>query len=226
MSSTTLDEVWALFRETSVQLKETDRIIKENAQAAEKRLQELDQIMKENALAAEKRAQERAQEAEKRSQESEKQTKELEKALYKKIGELGDRLGDFAEGFVRPAVVKLFRERGIEVHKVIRKAEANNPQLNLATEIDLLVINGDSCVLVEIKSNVGIDDVNEHLKRMEKFKPLFPEYADKKAFGAMAGMVISENVAKYAYRKGFFVIAQRGDLAVILNDSKFQPATW
>jgi len=201
MSSVTLDEVWALF-------KETDRIIKENAQAAEKRSQELNRMFKESA-----------QEAEKRSQR-------LEKELNKRIGELGDRLGDFAEGFVRPAVVKLFKERGIEVHKVLRKIEANNPQLNLATEIDLLVINGDSCVLVEVKSNVSIDDVNDHLERMDKFKPLFPEYADKKAFGAMAGMVISDNVAKYAYRKGFFVIAQRGDLAVILNDSKFQPATW
>jgi len=201
MSSVTLDEVWALF-------KETDRIIKENAQAAEKRSQELDRMFKESA-----------QEAEKRSQR-------LEKELNKRIGELGDRLGDFAEGFVRPAVVKLFKERGIEVHKVLRKIEANNPQLNLATEIDLLVINGDSCVLVEVKSNVSIDDVNDHLERMDKFKPLFPEYADKKAFGAMAGMVISDNVAKYAYRKGFFVIAQQGDLAVILNDSKFQPTVW
>lgn len=197
MATVTLEEVWALFKETDRKFQETDRIIKENAQ-----------------------------EAEKRAQEADKRTRELEKTLYKKIGELGDRLGDFAEGFVRPAVVRLFKERGIEVHKVTRKIEANNPQLNLATEIDLLVINGDSCVLVEVKSNVSIDDVNDHLERMAKFKPLFPEYADKKAFGAMAGMVIPENVAKYAYRKGFFVIAQQGDLAVILNDNKFQPATW
>jgi hypothetical protein len=208
MATVTLEEVWALFKETDRKFQETDR-----------KFQETERIIKETALA-------NAQEAEKRSQEAEKRTKELEKTLYKKIGELGDRLGDFAEGFVRPAVVKLFRERGIEVHKVIRKVEANNPQLNLETEIDLLVINGDSCVLVEVKSNVGIDDVNEHIERMTKFKPLFPEYADKKAFGAMAGMVILENVAKYAYRKGFFVIAQQGDLAVILNDSKFQPTVW
>ncbi len=208
MATVTLEEVWALFKETDRKFQETDRIIKENAQAAEKRSQELDRRFKESA------------------QEADKRTRELEKTLYKKIGELGDRLGDFAEGFVRPAVVRLFKERGIEVHKVTRKIEANNPQLNLATEIDLLVINGDSCVLVEVKSNVSIDDVNDHLERMAKFKPLFPEYADKKAFGAMAGMVIPENVAKYAYRKGFFVIAQQGDLAVILNDNKFQPATW
>ncbi|MEY3219253.1 MAG: hypothetical protein RIT27_610 [Pseudomonadota bacterium] len=201
MATVTLEEVWALFKETDRKFQETDR-----------KFQETERLIKETALA--------------NAQAAEKRTRELERTLYKKIGELGDRLGDFAEGFVRPAVVRLFRERGIEVHKVTRKIEANNPQLNLATEIDLLVINGDSCVLVEVKSNVSIDDVNEHIERMAKFKPLFPEYADKKAFGAMAGMVISENVAKYAYRKGFFVIAQQGDLAVILNDNKFQPATW
>ncbi len=215
MATVTLEEVWALFKETDRKFQETDRKFQETDhkfQETDRKFQETERIIKETALA--------------NAQAAEKRTRELEKTLYKKIGELGDRLGDFAEGFVRPAVVKLFRERGIEVHKVTRKIEANNPQLNLATEIDLLVINGESCVLVEVKSNVSIDDVNEHIERMAKFKPLFPEYADKKAFGAMAGMVISENVAKYAYRKGFFVIAQQGDLAVILNDSKFQPTVW
>jgi hypothetical protein len=211
MATVTLEEVWALFKETDRKFQETDRKFQET----DRKFQETDRKFQENA-----------QEAEKRSREIEKMLQQQSTQLNKKISELGDRLGDFAEGFVRPAVVKLFKERGIEVHKVTRKIEANNPQLNLATEIDLLVINGDSCVLVEVKSNVSIDDVNEHIERMAKFKPLFPEYADKKAFGAMAGMVISENVAKYAYRKGFFVIAQRGDLAVILNDSKFQPAIW
>jgi len=215
MATVTLEEVWALFKETDRKFQETDRKFQETDhkfQETDRKFQETERIIKETTLA--------------NAQAAEKRTRELEKTLYKKIGELGDRLGDFAEGFVRPAVVKLFRERGIEVHKVTRKIEANNPQLNLATEIDLLVINGESCVLVEVKSNVSIDDVNEHIERMAKFKPLFPEYADKKAFGAMAGMVISENVAKYAYRKGFFVIAQQGDLAVILNDSKFQPTVW
>jgi len=215
MATVTLEEVWALFKETDRKFQETDRKFQETDhkfQETDRKFQKTERIIKETALA--------------NAQVAEKRTRELEKTLYKKIGELGDRLGDFAEGFVRPAVVKLFRERGIEVHKVTRKIEANNPQLNLATEIDLLVINGESCVLVEVKSNVSIDDVNEHIERMAKFKPLFPEYADKKAFGAMAGMVISENVAKYAYRKGFFVIAQQGDLAVILNDSKFQPTVW
>jgi hypothetical protein len=75
-----------------------------------------------------------------------------------------------------------------------------------------------------------VDDVNEHIERMGKFKPLFPEYASKKAYGAVAAMVIPmvipDDVANYAYRKGFFIIAQKGEMAVMLNDDKFRPLAW
>lgn len=42
-----------------------------------------------------------------------------------------------------------------------------------------------------------VDDVNEHLERMKKFKPLFPEYVDKITYGAVAGMVLLDHVARY-----------------------------
>jgi hypothetical protein len=196
----TLEDIWRLFRETDRKFQETDRKFQEG----ERRHQETERMIQENAA----------------------QLKETERLLRQQIGDLSRRLGEFVEGMIKPAAVRLFKERGIEVHKVTQKVEANNPQLNLATEIDLLVINGDCCILIEVKSNLSIDDINEHLERMKKFKPLFPEYANKKAFGAVAGMVLSESVAKYAYRKGFFVIGQKGDSAFILNDQKFQPTAW
>jgi hypothetical protein len=189
----TLEEVWALFRET-------DRIVKENA-AQQK---ETDRQLKEMA----------------------KETDKQIKAMSKKIGDLGNRLGDFVEAFVEPSIVRLFQERGLDVTAVMRDIKAKNPKLDLAMEIDLFAINGDSCVLVEVKSNLSIDDVNDHLERMEKFKKLFPIYEQYRVFGAVAGMVIPENVAKYAYKKGFFIIAQQGDSAVILNDNKFNPNIW
>ena len=264
----TLDDIWRLFRETSQQMKETDRIIQENARAAEQRSKELDhkfqeteRILQENARAAEQRSkeldhkfqeterilQENARAAEQRSKEldrkfqetdrkiqevateikeGERRLRDTERVLRQQIGELGNRLGEFVQSMIKPAVVRLFKERGIEVHKVNQNVEVSNPDLNLAMEIDLLVVNKEYCVLIEVKSNLSTDDVNEHLERMTKFKPLFPEYANKKALGAVAGISIAENVAKYAYRKGFFVIGQRGDAAVILNNDKFRPVTW
>jgi hypothetical protein len=169
------------------------------------------------------------QETDRQFKETDRQFKETDRKFQetnKKIGELGNRIGDFVEGLVKPSVERLFQERGIPVHKTSSDVSADNPELGLATQIDLLVINGEVCALIEVKSKLSVDDVNEHIERMEKFKPLFPEYADKKAYGAVAAMVIPDDVAKYAYRKGFFVIAQKGEMAVILNDDKFKPVAW
>jgi hypothetical protein len=39
-------------------------------------------------------------------------------------------------------------------------------------------------------------------------------------------MVVTNEVADYAYRQGLFVLAQSGDGVVILNDEVFQPKSW
>jgi hypothetical protein len=200
----TLDDVWRLFRETSQQIQDVRQLLKEQAQEADRRSQEADRETREIR------------------QLMQEQKQETDKA----IGRLGNRLGEFVEGFVAPAAVRLFRERNIEITGVNRNMERDNLKLGLATQIDLLAINSDSCVVIEVKSNLSIDDVNEHLERMTKFKQLFPEYAQYKAYGAVAGMVIPKDVSRYAYRKGFFVIGQTGDAVKFLNDEKFKPAEW
>jgi len=219
----TLDDVWRLIRETDRQQKETDRQLREQAQEANRRFQEQAQEanrrFQEHTQEFDRRLQEQAQEFDRRFQEQLRETD-------KKLGKLSSRLGEFVEGLVAPAVVRLFQARGIEVSGLSHDIERRNSALGLATQIDLFVINGDSCILIEVKSKLSIDDVNEHLERMAKFKPLFPEYTDKKAYGAVAAMVTPDEVAKYAYRKGFFVLAQQGKTVAILNDEHFKPLAW
>lgn len=53
-----------------------------------------------------------------------------------------------------------------------------------------------------------------------------PSYHNKKALGAVAGMVVPSEVARYAYRKGLFVLAQSGETVIILNDEQFEPQVW
>jgi hypothetical protein len=36
----------------------------------------------------------------------------------------------------------------------------------------------------------------------------------------------SDEVARHAYRRGLFVLAQSGENVVILNDAQFQPQVW
>lgn len=164
------------------------------------------------------------QETDRKWQETLARMDKLSRETDRKIGELTGKWGHFVEGLVAPAVVRLFAERGIVVTDFARQVERQRGDEGI--EIDIFAKDGEYVVLIEVKSTLGVDDVNEHLERMEKFARFFPEYKDLKAVGAVAGIVIPKNVARYAYQQGFFVIAQSGDTVTILNDAKFTPKAW
>lgn len=196
--TTTADDVWELLAELVTAQKET-----------EKRVQETDRILKEQSL-----------ETDKRFQKTDQQIKQVNQQL----GKLGNRLGEFVEWQVRPSVVRLFRERGIDVHEL--QSDVSVKRIDGGLEIDLLVVNETEVVLVEVKSKLTQKDVDEHKERLEKFKRLMPRYQNMKALGAVAGMVVTEEVANYAYSQGLFVLAQSGESMMILNSLEFQPQIW
>ena len=191
----TLDDVWRLFQETDRKFQETERLLKEQSQ-------ETDRLLKEQ------------------SQDTDRKIKEMAKTVDK----LGNRLGDYIEDAVRPAAVRLFRDRGIEVHEVHQNISAQRS--NEGIEVDLLVVNDSDVIAIECKSLLSVDDVNEHRERLDKFKRLLPSYAQKRVLGAVTAMVIPDNVAHYAYRQGFFVIGQSGEQLIIRNDDRFRPKAW
>jgi hypothetical protein len=118
----------------------------------------------------------------------------------------------------------LLQQRGIAVHESYPGASARLGDEGI--EIDLLVVNSTEAILVEVKSKLTKVDVDEHLERLGKLKRLMPRYSDVRAMGAVAGMVVPDEVARYAYRKGLFVMAQSGDSVMILNDDQFKPQSW
>ena len=148
---------------------------------------------------------------------------EVEK-INTSVGRLGSKFGYFIEEMLYPAAVRLFKERGIEVHEVHRNVSAHRNGEGI--EVDLLVINDTVAVAIECKSTLSIDDVDEHLDRLDKLKRVLPSNANKQVMGAVTGMIIPDNVARYAYKKGLFVIGQTGEQLVVRNDLKFKPKIW
>ena len=203
MSTTqpTYDDIMRLLQEVSLRSLETDRQFKET-----------DRQLKEIV--------EQSKQTDRQFKETDRKIKEVTKS----IGKLGNRLGDFIEDAVRPAAVRLFQERGIVVHEVYQNVTMERDGEGL--EIDLLVVNDIEAVGVECKSNLKVDDVNEHLERLAKLKRLSPKYRNFKLMGALAAMVIPDNVARYAIAKGLFVIGQSGEHLEIRNDQNFKPAVW
>lgn len=248
----TPDDVWRLlgelivaqketerrFQETERSFQETERFLKQQAQETEHRFQETERLLKERSQETEHRFQEterllkeQSQETEHRFQETERFLKQQAQATDKQIkqvsqqlGKLGNRLGEFVEWQVRPAAVRLFQQRGIDVHELHPGLSTQRGGEGL--EIDLLVVNDTEAVLIEVKSKPNQADVDKHLQRLEKFKRLMPRYRDVQAMGAVAGMVVTNEVRDYAYGQGLFVLGLCGDDVVILNEPDFQPRKW
>ncbi|MCK9462053.1 MAG: CDK5RAP3 family protein [Proteobacteria bacterium] len=166
----------------------------------------------------------RKAEADKSAAESRAEFDRRLKELGRQIGGLGNRLGEFVEGVVRPGLVRLFREKGIEVHQTLRDLEAGRD--GVSAQIDLLVVNADHAVVVEVKSKLETGDVDEHVERIGKFRFLFPQYRETRLLGAVAAMVVPGETARYAERRGMFVIGHAGDDAVFLNTPGFEPRAW
>ncbi|UAJ72584.1 hypothetical protein IQE94_16340 [Synechocystis sp. PCC 7339] len=196
--ATTADEVWALLGQLAESQKETERLFQET----DRRFQQTERLLKEQS----------------------QKTDEQIRAVNKELGELGNRLGEFVEWQVRPAAVKLFRERGIAVRELSRDVSVDNGEEGI--EVDLLVVDTTQAVAIEVKSKLTQKNVDEHLERLGKFKRLLPRYQNIQLLGAVAVMVAPSEVARYAYRQGLFVITQSGEDLVILNDAKFQPKAW
>jgi hypothetical protein len=145
------------------------------------------------------------------------ETREFIEAVGRRVDDLTGKWGKFVEGLVAPGAIAMFAAKNIELKETHQRVKVGNG-FNDGMEIDILGVNNKYVVLIEVKSTLKVEDVNEHIKRLEKFKHFFPQYAEKKTIGAVAGIVIEENADKYAYKKGLFVIAQSGETVKILND--------
>jgi hypothetical protein len=117
------------------------------------------------------------------------------------IGRLGNRVGDFVEGLVRPGLMRLFNERGHPAWANRAVPYQSRRAGEETMEVDLVGINGDEVVVVEVKSKLTVDDVRDHLYRMENLKRFFLRNANNRLIGAVAGLVISEESDKFAYRR-------------------------
>ncbi|NKQ38004.1 MAG: DUF3782 domain-containing protein [Methanosarcinales archaeon] len=215
----TYEYVLKLFEETAKRFKETDKRIREADEKLDKRIKETDERFKETA--------ERFKETDEKFKEVAegfKETKQIVKETSRSVGSLSNTWGEFVEGLVAPAAVRLFREKGYAVNKIQKRVNALEDGKGI--EVDILVVNGEFLILIEAKSTLRKKDVDNHLTRIADFRYFFPEHKDKKLIGAVAGIMMGEEIEEYAYSKGLFVIAQIGDSVKIINNNEFKASEW
>nr|VFJ59387.1 MAG: hypothetical protein BECKFW1821B_GA0114236_104721 [Candidatus Kentron sp. FW] len=229
-----IEENDRLIREAWIQIKEANRW---RSQEAKRRMEEIDRLKEENDRRKEENDRRKEEndrlieetrnqikETDLQMKETDRKILEMNRETSRKIGELGNRLGDFVQEMVRPAVVKLFQAQGIDVREVHPNVSVRRNGGGI--EVDLFVVDDRQAIAVECKSHASTDDIREHLERLNKFKDFFPRYRDVELMGAVAAMVMPDEVARYAYHQGLYVLTQSGETVKVRNDAAFKPKLW
>ena len=204
-----VDEIWAMF-------KETDRRLKDLARSQEETKQQMDESWR--------RTEKSMKESQRRT---EKSMEESQRRIEKNLGGLGNSLGRLVESMFFPKLCDKLNEFGY-----LFNTQANHKKYyenkRVLAEADSILENGQYAMIVEVKTELSADDINEHLERIAIIRRYMDEHGDnRKLVGAVAGGVVPENMLRYAQKKGLFVFVQNGDsIDVAPAPDGFKPHEW
>ncbi|GHU64916.1 hypothetical protein FACS189447_02860 [Spirochaetia bacterium] len=217
------EQFWATFQANKEQHEKEMKEIRESQKETARQMQETDRQMQEtDRLIQELR--ESQKETACQMQETDRQIK----ATDKQLGKLGNRFGEMVEYLIVPNLVEKFRELNFTFTKAYQDTVITDREHGISTEIDAFLENGDKVMIVEIKNKPTTEHVNEHVRRMEKLRAYANLHNDQRNYlGAIAGVVMTENVKEYAFKNGFYVLEPSGDTFNIFEPKgDYKPKAW
>ena len=191
-------------KETGRQLKESKLDVDRQLKETDRQLKETDRQLKESKL------------------DVDRQLKETDRRLKELDNLFNGQWGKLIEALVEGSLVNLLKQRHIDVSSCSSRVKKPLKQ-GQDYEFDIIAANGSEVVPVEVKTTMKTKDVDDFIKKLKIFKTLFPDYKNKKVYGAVAYLKAHQSSHVYAERKGLFVIRAVGDSAFIINEKSFKP---
>jgi hypothetical protein len=139
------------------------------------------------------------------NRKTEKQLAKTDKQISElgiQIGGINNKFGTFTEGLVYPSIERELYER-FKLSHVTQRARNKEKQV----EIDILgYANGSKNVafVVEVKSHLREEALDQILKILRNFKENFPEHKDKKVYGMIASIDTNDEVLVKIQKAGIY----------------------
>jgi hypothetical protein len=194
-------------KENSKQISECNRLIEENSKQISENNELSKRLIEENS----KQISENSELSKRLIEENSKQIKENRdqiKENNKQWGALAKKMGTIDEDLVAPATRPVMKKYfGCEpIDRTIRFTRHSGGE---SFEVDVLVVCETQVFMIEVKSTPKSEHVEEILEKVKDFKRFFPEYEDKQIVPIFAGIVFSDEIVKYATKKGLYIMAYR-----------------
>ena len=203
------EEIWKTLKEISKSQKEADRRMQET----DRIVQETDRLIKENAL--------QMKETDRQMKETDRHMQETDRRLRKTEAFFNSQWGKLMEALVEGDLLKLLKQQGIAIKDTTINMKGEHKDEDW--EIDILASNGEEIVLVEVKTTLKIQHVEDFLYKLKRFTTWKSIYKEKKMYGAVAYLKEDQSSTKYAEKQGLFVIRTTGSSSSIINKKNFKP---
>ncbi len=161
-------------------------------------------------------------ETDRRMAETDRQIKQVNKQL----GELGNKFGSFTEGMAFPSMEKILRNHfKMDVVALRAKSRQNGHSI----EIDVMAYDNGSrneVYLVEVKSHLTRESVDQMLKTIERFPEFFGAHSDRKIYGIIAAVDIPDNLRGEVLSKGLYLARIHDGTFELLTPREFKPTAF
>ena len=160
------------------------------------------------------------------NRELQKETASQIKDINKRFGEYSNRLGEISEYMIAPNLRDKFNDLGFNFQTTCKNYEVSDRKNGIFFEIDYFLENYNKALLVEVKTKLISDHVSAHIERLEKMRKYADLHGDKRSFlGAVAGVVITEDIKKQAFGHGLFIVEPSGETFKI-TPPEGRPKEW
>ncbi len=222
-----LKETDKQIRETDKQLKELKdsqaefyKLLKKSREEFEKQLkkssEEFDKKLKKDSKEFEKRLKKDSEDFEKRLRKDNEAFNKRIRKLEELVGNIGNNQGDVAEEYFVNSLKDSLKLANIDFDLLLKNVGLSTK--NIRDEFDILLVNGNSVALIEVKYKVHPNILEKLPKKIEHLK-LMPQYKNYKIYAGIAGFYIPDEVIEEAIKRGYFVLQRKGNVIQTFADN-------
>jgi hypothetical protein len=182
-------------------------------------LRETERMFKEKHIEYDRFLTEKFAETDRQMKETDRRMKETDrqmKKLQQLVGGIGNNNGDVAEEYFFNAFKKNKTFVNQTFEKVLRNKWIDTDDWR--AEFDLLLLNGKSAVIIEVKYKADYNiKIQKLVSKVRPFKALFPEYKNHNIYLGVAAMSFNKYLAMELRETGIATIYQVGNKMVVYD---------
>jgi len=191
-----IDELRDMFKKTDEQIKKTNEQIKKTDEQLKKTDEELRKMFE-------------------KSDERLKKTDRRLDRVAAQLGGIAKNQGDVAEEFFVNSLKETLRIGEMNFDLMLTNVGLKAGKIH--DEFDMLLVNGNSVAIIEVKYKVHPNDLDLLPKKIEHLKQM-PQYEKYHVYAGFAGFFVPDDVLTEAKRRGYFILQRKGDLIVSHTD--------